>query len=106
MWDTWTAERAKANLSPWLYGEDGVDSAARELTLFMASRCLVHKNQSQMVKGYLAAIKYFHKLYASWELLTSHFRVVAVGNAIDRLHARAETKETVGKEAKALILKL
>ncbi|CAB1118551.1 unnamed protein product [Ectocarpus sp. CCAP 1310/34] len=94
-WDTWTAERAKANLSPWLYEEDGVDSAVRELTVFMASRCLVYKNQSQTVKGYLAAIKYFHKLYAGWELPTSHFRVVAVGNAIDRLHARAETKPLV-----------
>ncbi|CAB1119159.1 unnamed protein product [Ectocarpus sp. CCAP 1310/34] len=61
----------------------------------MASRCLVYKNQSQTVKGYLAAIKYFHKLDAGWELPTSHFRVVAVGKAIDRLHARAETKPLV-----------
>ncbi|CAB1097086.1 unnamed protein product [Ectocarpus sp. CCAP 1310/34] len=61
-WDTWTGERAKANLSPWLYEEDGVDSAVIELTVFMASRCLVDKNQSQTVKGYLATIKYFHKL--------------------------------------------
>ncbi|CAB1105993.1 unnamed protein product [Ectocarpus sp. CCAP 1310/34] len=94
-WDTWTAERAKANLSPWLYEEDGVDSAVRELTVFMASRCLVYKNQSQTVKGYLAAIKYFHKQYAGWELPTSHFRVVAVGNAVERLHARAETTPLV-----------
>jgi len=57
----------------------------------MASRCLLYKNQSQTVRGYLAAIKYFHKLYAGWELPTSHFRVTAVGQAIDRLHARADT---------------
>ena len=74
-WATWTTERAKANLGPWLHEADGVDSAVRELTVFMPSRCMSYKNQSQTVKGYLAAIKYFHKLYAGWELPTSHFRV-------------------------------
>ena len=91
-WATWTTERAKANLGPWLHEADGVDSAVRELTVFMASRCMSYKNQSQTVKGYLAAIKYFHKLYAGWELPTSHFRVAAVTKAIDRLHARADTR--------------
>ena len=94
-WGTWTAERARANLGPWLREADGVDSAVRELTIFMASRCLSYKNQSQTVKGYLAAINYFHKLYAGWELPTSHFRVAAVAKAIDRLHARAETRTRV-----------
>lgn len=94
-WAAWVAERARANLSPWLYEHDRTDSAVRELTVFMASRCLAYNNQSQTMKGYLAAIRYFHKMYAGWELPTSHFRVVAVGKAIDRLHARAETKPHV-----------
>ena len=51
-------ERAKANLSPWLYEEDGIDSAVRELSVFMTSRCLAYKDQSQTIRGYLAAIKY------------------------------------------------
>lgn len=77
-------------MGPWLQEEDGEENAVRELTVFMASRCLAYKNQSSTIRGYLAAIKYFHKLYVGWELPTSHFRIAAVGKAIDRAHAQVE----------------
>ena len=65
----------------------------RELTVLMASRCLSYKNQSQTVKGLVPrSHKYVRKLYAGWGLPTSHFRVAAAAKAIDRLHARAETR--------------
>ena len=60
-------ERAPSNFGPWLLGVDGVDSAVTELTRFTASRCFVHKNQSGTVRGYSAAIKHFHRMYAGWD---------------------------------------
>ena len=52
----------------------------------MACRCFVHNNQQTTVWGYLAAIKFFHKLYAGWELPPSHGMIVTVGKEIDRAH--------------------
>lgn len=46
--------------------------------------CFVCKNQSQTV-GYLAATRYFRKMFAVLELPTSHCLVVAVGKGIDRV---------------------
>ena len=60
-------ERTRSNLGPWLLETDGVDSAVNALTRFMASRCFVHKNQSGTVRGYSAAIKHFHRMYAGWD---------------------------------------
>ena len=51
----------------------------------MAYRCFVHNNQQSTVRGYLATIKYFYKMYAGWELSTSHC-MIAVGKGIDRAH--------------------
>ena len=34
----------------------------------------------------MAAIKYFHTMYAGWELPTSHCTITAVGKGIDRAH--------------------
>ena len=48
-------------------------------------------------RGYLAAIKYFHKMFAGWELPTSHCMVVAVGKGIDRAHGKSEIKPRVRK---------
>lgn len=48
--------------------------------------CFVYKNQSQAVKRYLAAIKYFHEMFAGWDLPTSHCMIVAVGKGIDKAH--------------------
>ena len=76
---------------------DGVDRAVTALTRFMASRCFVHKNQSGTVRGYLAAIKHFHKMFAGWELPTSHCMIVAVGKGIDRAHGKSEARPKVRK---------
>lgn len=97
MWRTWGAERAKAGLSQWLREEDGVDSAVKELAVFIACRCFVHKNQSQTIRGYLSAIKYFHKMHAGWELPTSHFQIRAVMKTIDRAHAGTQIKPRTRK---------
>lgn len=50
-----------------------------------------------MIRGYLTAIKYFHKMFAGWELPTSHCMVVAVGKGIDRAHGKSDVKPTVRK---------
>lgn len=96
-WRTWKEERAKANLAPCLYEADGEDSAVRELKVFMASRCLSHKNKRATIWGYLAAIKYFHKMHASLELPTSPFRVEAVEKSIDKIRSeRLRTESAHG----------
>ena len=92
MWRTWGEERAKGGQSQWLREEDGVDSAVKELSVFIASRCFVHKNQSTTIRGYLSAIKYFHKIQAGWELPTTHFQIRAVMKTIDRAHAGTQIK--------------
>ena len=50
----------------------------------MACRCFHFINQHSTVRGYLAAIKFFHKLYLGWELTTSHYMIAAAGKGIDR----------------------
>ena len=70
---TFATFRAARGKGPWLLEKDGVEEAVRELTTFMSYRCFVLKNQSQTVRGYLSAIKFFHKMYAGWELPTTHF---------------------------------
>lgn len=71
-WGTWKNERAKRNLRSWLDGEESMENAVSELTVFKASRCLSHKNHGQTIKGYLAVITYAHELFEGLELLTSH----------------------------------
>ena len=44
----------------------------------------IFNNQQSTVRGYLAAIKFFHKLYLGWELTTSHYMIAAAGKGIDR----------------------
>ena len=51
---------------------------------FMACRLFSFNNQQSTVRGYLAAIKFFHKLYLGWELTTSHCIIAAAGKEIDR----------------------
>ena len=96
-WKTWAKERARSSLGPWLLEADGVDSAVTALTRCMASRCFVHKNQSGTVRGYLAAIKHFHKMSAGWELPTSHCMIVAVGKGVDRAYGKSEVRPKVRK---------
>ena len=50
---------------------------------FMACRLFSFNNQQSTVRGYLAAIKFFHKLYLGWELTTYHCMIAAAGKEID-----------------------
>ena len=76
--------------SPWLAEKSGVDAAAKALTNFMALRCFASKNQSQTIRGYLAAIKYSHNMFAGWKLPTFHCMVLAVRKEIDRAHGKSD----------------
>lgn len=96
-WQTWCRLRALEGKGAWLLERDGVDAAVKELTKFMALRCFSFKNQSQTVRGYLAAIKYFHRMFEGWELPTSHCMVTAVGKGIDRAHGKSEVRPKVRK---------
>ena len=78
--------------SPWLEMKDGEQAAVDALLEFMAFRCFVHKNQSGTIRGYLAAIKFFHRMYAGWDLPTAHCMVVAVCKGIDRAHGWSDVK--------------
>ena len=94
---TFATFRAARGKGPWLLEKDGVEEAVRELTTFMSYRCFVFKNQSQTVRGYLSAIKFFHKMYAGWELHTTHCMVLAVGKGIDRVQGKGDVKPRVRK---------
>ena len=63
-WNVWVKERRSQGKGPWLHENADPDQVLGELLEFMASRCFVHSNQQSTVRGYLAAIKYFHKMYA------------------------------------------
>ena len=58
----------------------------------MSYRYFVCKSWNQTVRGYLSAIKFFHKIYAGWELSTTHCMVLAVGKAIDRVQGKGDVK--------------
>ena len=51
--------------------------------------------EQSTVKGYLAAIKFFDKMYAGWDLPTSHCMIVAAGKGIDRAHGLTQKKARV-----------
>lgn len=82
-------ERACQKKGPWLCDRDGKDCAARELTTLMVFRCFVREKQ-RPVKGYLAGAKYVHKIFAGWDLPTSHCRVFAVGKGIGRPNEKSD----------------
>lgn len=94
-WDTWTVFMEKKGRGPWLHLIAN-ESEVRNLVLeFMACRLFSHNNQQSTIRGYLAAIKFFHKMYVGWELTTSHCRITAAGRGIDRFQGVS------GKEAQA-----
>lgn len=72
-------------------------SSEKRLTKFMALRCFTFENQSQIIRGYLSAMKYFHRMLGGWELPTSHCMVAAVGKEIDRAHGKSEIHPKVRK---------
>ena len=92
-WNTWLKERKTQGKGPWLNALDNPDEVLNDLLEFMASRCFVHNNQQSTVRGYLAAINLFHKMFAECELPTSH--CMAVGKEIARAHAVSNKKARV-----------
>ena len=62
---------------------------------FVASYCFVHNNRQSIVKGYLAAINFFHKMFAEWELPMSDRVIAAVGSEIERAHGMSKKKAQV-----------
>ena len=94
-WNVWVKERQVQGKGPWLHTLADPDQVLGEVLEFMACRCFVHNNQQSTVRGYLAAIKYFHKMYAGWELPTSHCMIAAVGKGIDRAHGMVPRKAPV-----------
>ena len=82
-WNAWVEFMKKKGKGPWLNLLD----KSEVLTLlleFMTCRLFSFNNQQSTVRGYLAAIKFFHKLYLGWELTTSHCMIAAAGKGIDR----------------------
>ena len=81
-WNTWLEFMKKKGRGPWLNLLD----KSEVLTLlleFMACRMFSFNNQQSAVRGYLAATKFFHRLYLGWELTTSHCMIAAAGKGID-----------------------
>ena len=78
------------------HNPDNPNQALYELMEFMAYRRHVHNNRQSTARGYLAEVKFFPKMYAGWELPTSHFMIVAVGKGIDRGHGMTQKKHRSG----------
>ena len=91
-WNKWLEFVKKKGRGPWLnlLDKSGVLTLLLE---FMACRLFSFNNQHSTVRGYLAAIKFFHKLYLGWELTTSHCMIAAAGKGIGRF------REISGKNA-------
>ena len=82
-WNKWLEFMKRKGRGPWL---DLLDKS-EVLTLlleFIACRLFSFNNQQSTVRGYLAEIKFSHKLYLGWELTSSHCMIVAAGKGIDR----------------------
>lgn len=85
-WSTWKSFMEKKGKEPWLHGL--TESEVLVLLLeFMACRVYVFNNQQTTIRGYLAAIKFYHKRYQGWDLPTSHCLIVAAGKGVDRIRA-------------------
>ena len=90
-WKKWSEFMRLKGKGPWLHTVD--ESEVLNLLLeFMACRLFSFGNQQTTVRGYLAAIKFFHKLYLGWELPTSHCTIAAAGRGIDRIRGTSEKK--------------
>lgn len=79
---------------PWLM-LTGESEVLRLLLEFMACRLFSFNNQQSTVRGYLAAIKFFHKLYLGWDLPTSHCMIAAAGRGIDRIRGASKQRVQV-----------
>ena len=82
-WNMWIEFMKKKGRGPWLNLLDKSEGLTLLLE-FMACRLFSFNNQQSTVSGYLAAIKFFLKLYLGWELTTSHCMIAAAGKGIGR----------------------
>lgn len=93
-WKKWLEFTKQKSKGPWLNAMD--ESEMIDLLLeFMACRLFSFNNQLSTVRGYLAAIKFFHKLCLGWEMPTSHCLIVAAEKGIDRLRGASGRKARV-----------
>lgn len=89
----WAEEREKAGKGLWLL--ERCRKCGERVDCLHDVEISRAQNQSGTIRGCLPAIKYFHQLYARWELPTSHFRVLAVSNAIELAYAKLKLKPRV-----------
>ena len=88
-WNKWLEFMKKKGRGLW----SNLLDKSEVLTLlleFMACRLFLFYNQQSTVRGYLAAIKFFHKRCLGWELTTSHCMIAAAGKGIDRFRGCQE----------------
>ena len=78
-----------------LHALDDPDGVLNDLLEFKTFRCFVHNNHQSTVRGCLAAIIFFYKMFAGCELPTSHCMDLAVGRGIDRAHVMSKKKAQV-----------
>ena len=93
-WNKWLEFMEKKGRGPWLNLLD----KSEVLTLlleFMAYRLFSFNNQQFTVRGYLATIKFSHKLYLGWELTTLHCMIAAARKGIDMFRGVVPSVRTV-----------
>ena len=82
-WNTWLEFMKKKGRGSWLNLLDKSEVLTLLLEIHGLSTVFIFDNQQSTVRGYLAAITFFHKLYLGWELTTSHYMIAAAGKGTD-----------------------
>lgn len=90
-WKKWLEFMKLKERGPWLHLTDEAE-VIDLLPEFMACRLFSFNNQQSTVRGYLAAIKFFHKLCIAWDLPTTHCTILAAAKGIDRIRGSSGTK--------------
>ena len=67
---------------PRLHTIDCPNAELTQLLEFITSRCFVHDSQQSTVRGYLAAVHFFHKMFAGWELALSNCMIFVAGKGM------------------------
>lgn len=93
-WTKWSEFMRMKGRGPWLHLTDELQ-VLNLLLEFMAWRLFSFSNQQSTVRGYLAAIEFYHKLYLGWELPTNHCTIVAAGKGTDRTRRTSDKKAQV-----------
>ena len=82
-WNKWLEFMKKKGRGPWLNLLDKSEVLTLLLEIHGLSTVFIFNNQQSTVRGYLAAIIFFHELYLGWELTTSHYMIAAARKGID-----------------------